>query len=78
MGCAGGGLDAHKAAPLPVALSERINEIAFDGRFRQEPVLILVGQSFEFLLAFAGDDDQGSVDAVFEGIRITGRSAGAG
>jgi len=88
-GCAGSfgeegavevGLDALEAALLPVGAEHGVDVEGFGGGLGTEVAVVVGGEGVVVGGVFAGDDDGGGVDAVFQGIEAGGGLAlgGAG
>ena len=74
------GLNGFEAAFLPFGTDHGIDVEGFGGGFGPVLVVVLGGEGLVFGGIFAGDDDAGGVDAVFQGVEAGGGLAldGAG
>jgi len=74
------GLDAQEAALLPIGAEHGVDVEVFGGGFGAELAVVVGGEGLIIGGIFAGDDEGGGVDAVFESVEAGGGLAlgGAG
>ena len=70
------GLDALEAALLPVGAEHRVDVEGFGGGLGAEVAMVGGGESVVAGGIFAGDDDGGGIDAVFQGIDLPSAERG--